>query len=227
MPDKNIYTMVVAVDFELDGERALDAAIDMAERYGKAGTHAVIHVLHVDPSLAAQGGSTVADPRSMAERNADKIEELEQHCRMRLDAARKRKGGELESTRMASHLRLGNPADHIVQLAVDLDADIVIVGTHGLRGVKRLLLGSVAAKVLKLARCPVLVARAKDHQGLGEVPEIEAACGECVAARRASSGQTWWCEAHSHERPEHAHHYSYVYNAGPGSSRAPWGPSMD
>jgi nucleotide-binding universal stress UspA family protein len=59
------------------------------------------------------------------------------------------------------HVRVGTPADEIVALAKELDADLIVVGTHGRRGVRRLLLGSVARAILRHAGCPVLVVRQK------------------------------------------------------------------
>jgi nucleotide-binding universal stress UspA family protein len=60
------------------------------------------------------------------------------------------------------HLLAGPPAKEIVRVARSVGADLVIVGTHGRRGVRRLVLGSVAEEVLRSAPCPVLVVRGKD-----------------------------------------------------------------
>ena len=53
----------------------------------------------------------------------------------------------------------GVPADQIVRLARARRADIVVIGTHGRTGFSRLFLGSVAARVVATARCPVLTVR--------------------------------------------------------------------
>jgi nucleotide-binding universal stress UspA family protein len=50
----------------------------------------------------------------------------------------------------------GNVADGILQAARDLKADLVVIGTHGRTGLGRLLMGSVAEKVVRSASCPVL-----------------------------------------------------------------------
>ena len=50
----------------------------------------------------------------------------------------------------------GSPAYELVSAAQDANADLIVVGTHGRRGVSRALLGSVAEKVVRLAPCPVL-----------------------------------------------------------------------
>ncbi len=73
---------------------------------------------------------------------------------------------ELQQTveRIPEHLRggqltrLGQPADVLVDLAEELDADMVIIGSHGYGGIDRVL-GTTAAKVVNRARCSVLVVR--------------------------------------------------------------------
>lgn len=59
-------------------------------------------------------------------------------------------------------LRNGVPHQEIVQLASDERADIVIMGTHGRSGLSRVLLGSVAERVIHFAPCPVLTVRKPD-----------------------------------------------------------------
>jgi len=51
-------------------------------------------------------------------------------------------------------------ADTIAQVARDWKADLLVVGTHGRRGVSRLLIGSVAERIVRLAPCPLLLIRA-------------------------------------------------------------------
>jgi universal stress protein A len=53
----------------------------------------------------------------------------------------------------------GFPEEAIVQAARDFDADLIVMGTHGRRGVSRMFLGSVAARVVATAPCPVLTVR--------------------------------------------------------------------
>lgn len=61
------------------------------------------------------------------------------------------------------HAMSGLPSEEIIWLAARLDADYIVMGTHGRRGIKRLLLGSVAERVVRLAGCPVVVVREKSH----------------------------------------------------------------
>ncbi len=73
---------------------------------------------------------------------------------------------QLAAGRVRTHARIGRAVDTLLQVAVDYEADLLIVGTHGRRGVDRLVLGSVAEELVRKARCPVLVARPKDYSGL-------------------------------------------------------------
>jgi nucleotide-binding universal stress UspA family protein len=57
-------------------------------------------------------------------------------------------------------LVIGTPADEIVRLAEEQRADLIVVGTHGRKGLSRLLTGSVAELVLRRAQCPVLAVKA-------------------------------------------------------------------
>lgn len=68
---------------------------------------------------------------------------------------------------------IGNPAEEIVQIAVDHGADLLLVGTHGRTGVAKLVLGSVAEQVLHKAPCSVLIARPDDFEGRQKTPPIE------------------------------------------------------
>lgn len=57
-------------------------------------------------------------------------------------------------------LRVGAPADEIVQYAEVRNVDLIVMGTHGRSGVAHLLMGSVAEHVVRMAPCPVLLVRA-------------------------------------------------------------------
>ncbi len=67
---------------------------------------------------------------------------------------------------------IGDPAEEIVQLAVDNDADLLLLGTHARKGVAKLVLGSIAEQALHHAPCAVLIARATDFDGRTKSPSI-------------------------------------------------------
>jgi nucleotide-binding universal stress UspA family protein len=178
------YTIVVGIDFSEASDGALDEALALA-----AARHAELHVLYVDEHFRApEGGRQAAESTLLR---------VEHHTVARMKDLGQRQGQTVSFRKVYSHFRLGAAAEQIVQLASDLDADLVIVGTHGLSGLKRLVLGSVAERVVRLARCPVWIVRPKDHEGLGKVPEIEPPCKDCLAKRAETAGATFWCERHS------------------------------
>jgi nucleotide-binding universal stress UspA family protein len=64
-----------------------------------------------------------------------------------------------------THVLEGNPALEITKFAKDNDCDLLVVGTLGKSGIDRILLGSVAEKVVRIAPCPVLVIRSQKQSG--------------------------------------------------------------
>jgi hypothetical protein len=80
------------------------------------------------------------------------------------------------------HLVAGEPADALVDVATQEAADLMIVGSHGRRGLQRLMLGSVAEHVVRNAPCPVLVARERRPSATRDsnVPIVTAALASAV-----------------------------------------------
>jgi nucleotide-binding universal stress UspA family protein len=64
---------------------------------------------------------------------------------------------EKEGTKTTSLLAKGRPFEQIVQLAKRLNMDLIVIGTYGSRGAERILIGSVAERVIEYSPCPVLV----------------------------------------------------------------------
>ncbi len=78
-------------------------------------------------------------------------------------------------------VRVDTPALRIIQLAAERRVDVIVMGTHGRSGLKHLLLGSVAAKVARLAPCPVLTVPTR------RAPHMGALLAEAAAERPATS----------------------------------------
>jgi len=190
------YTIVVGTDFSELADRAIDQAFEL----GSMREQAEVHAVYVEPDVNPELERFVKDDEA--------ITKLQAHLTQRLEAvAPSMKGKGLH--RVVAHFGRGSAAENIAKLAADVDADLVIVGSHGHHGLTRLLLGSVAERVSRLARCPVWIIRPKDHAKGDRVPEIEPPCPDCVEARRASDGAKLWCARHSesHYLAPHVHHY--------------------
>lgn len=139
--------VLIGVDFSAESELAIDQAIALAPG-------ARFTLAHVTPTVAmvrASYGGADTVPAAVVE--------LERHGdRLRLAELRERIAARgVEVTTLVAD---GSPDALLATLAEERGCDLIAVGTHGRTGVKRLLLGSIAEKTVRLARCAVLVARA-------------------------------------------------------------------
>jgi len=208
------YVIVVGVDYSSTGDLALSKAFELATEKQHAEVH-IVHVLQTFGALAPLEfgvGITGPDPALLQQAS----EQLRRYADEKLQEFKARAAAAGEDgklfDRAVSHLRLEAPAHEIAQIASDLEADLVIVGTHGRRGASRLLLGSVAEGVVRLAPCPVLVVRPRATTE-ADVPKIEPPCPRCVEARRNSGGEQLWCAQHL-ERHGRRHTYHSVDRVG-------------
>lgn len=93
--------------------------------------------------------------------------------------------GERPGVHVRVHVRVGKPAVVINQLACDYDADMIVVGTHGRSGVEKWFLGSVAEELVRIARCPVFVARNRDFSDMTKTPRLGAMPAESSELHRS------------------------------------------
>lgn len=144
-PAKALRTILVPVDFSSDARAAATAA---AAVLGKAGRIVLVHALHLAYDYAALG----AVPPAAYFRRA------QEESRRRLAAEARRLSGKVGKVDVK--VVQGLPVDVILKEARTLRADVIAMGTHGRGGVKRLLLGSTAERVVQHAPCPVLAVKA-------------------------------------------------------------------
>ncbi|MCS6798337.1 MAG: universal stress protein [Myxococcota bacterium] len=151
--------VVAADDLEETGMHALGAALDLVRHEPDAHLH-VVHVV-TDQEIAVTDAGT----------RLSRIEHLLATIPDRL-WSRVREAGARHPARppvqVSCHVRLGVPSEQIVQVAVDYEADWIVVGTHGRRGIERVLLGSTAELVVRTAPAPVVVARPVHYEGLAK-----------------------------------------------------------
>jgi nucleotide-binding universal stress UspA family protein len=195
--------MVVGVDFSDQSDLALRRAFELGLEHQVAEIHAV----HVVRSF--ESGVQLELPTNLELSTvslAEAGEQMKAHLERRLsEFARAVDPPERTRAidRVVSHIRLDAPAEQIAQLAADLEADLVIVGTHGRRGLSRMVMGSVAEGVVRHAPCQVLVVREKK---VSDAPRIEPPCPRCVETRRETGGREFWCEQH---RERHGRRHTY------------------
>jgi nucleotide-binding universal stress UspA family protein len=138
--------ILVPTDFGDASDRALELGIDFAERYQAALT--VVHVHDVPAYAYGDGGLSPVDflgPLLAAAQQA--LDDEVAKVRKKLPRA---KGVLLQ----------GDPWRHILSTAQDMGADLIVMGTHGRRGLSHAILGSVAERVVRFSPVPVLTIRA-------------------------------------------------------------------
>jgi nucleotide-binding universal stress UspA family protein len=199
------YVIVVGVDYSPASDLALEQAFELAAARANAEVHIVNVVrLYGNQALVDAAAAPGFSAISLADANAQLIAYVER--RHQAYRASQAQDGSARVQRVISHLRLEAPAEEIAQTAADLEADLVVVGTHGRRGISRLLLGSVAEAVVRLAPCPVFVVRPKMLPAEADVPKIEPPCPRCVETRVTTGGKELWCEQH---RARHGQRHTY------------------
>jgi nucleotide-binding universal stress UspA family protein len=198
---KKPQVIVVGIDFSPIGDLALQTAFEKASELEGSEVH-VVYVARAYGSAVHIDGQNELLTVSIEEAS----QRLKAHVEARLAYFMGSHQGKPAFTRAVTHVRLDAPAEEIAQLASDLDAELIVVGTHGRRGLRRLVLGSVAEATVRLAPCAVLIVRPR---GESTVPAIEPPCPECVRARAESKGEVLWCATHS-ERHGRRHTYHFL-----------------
>ena len=140
--------VLVAVDFSAFSEPALDAAIEQARE-----RNAELVIAHAYAPPAKSAIDDIFVPGLSREIEAATCDQALQRLEPLL--ARARKAG-VSARGLALE---GSPDRMILESARSTDAVLVVIGTHGRQGLRRLMLGSVAAKVVAGSPCPVLTVR--------------------------------------------------------------------
>ncbi len=138
-------------DFSPHAQQALPFAREMA-----AAHDAEILLCHVmEPPIyptMLEGTALVMPPLD---------ESLRDQLHKQLEALRDQ---EFEGMRARVVLREGSPTTELLEVAAEEDVDLIVVATHGYTGLKHMLLGSTAERIVRMAPCPVLTVREKTNQ---------------------------------------------------------------
>lgn len=134
-------------DFSPASAPALGKAIELAKT-----SRAELVLLHVLDPLQPVPDGAVSPPTYGQLLKSARMYGEKQLARLVVQARRR-------GVRTRAILREGTPYSEIERAARGLKADLIVIGTHGRTGMSRLFLGSVASRVVALARCPVLSVR--------------------------------------------------------------------
>ncbi|MFP4258795.1 MAG: universal stress protein [Desulfovermiculus sp.] len=142
--------VVVPIDFSQESFQALDVAREFVQE----SSH--IHIIHVSrPWDEHEIGGTWGKHSE---------EERIQSIQKRLQDELQTKG--YDDVRIV--IRLGSPASEIITYAEEVEAELIVMPSHGWTGIKHFALGSVAERVVRTAHCPVLVLRKKEQKKEGK-----------------------------------------------------------
>jgi nucleotide-binding universal stress UspA family protein len=156
--------ILLAIDGSETGTHATEVAVELCEK-----TSSELHLVYVgeDAYSATLVYPEATDPEWVEREDPVLIGQLqqrfEQMSRRVLDTQAE-KVREVGGTIAQAHLRTGKAPTEIVDLAEELGAGVVVLGSRGLGGIRRALMGSVSDSVVRHAHCPVLVVR-KDKSG--------------------------------------------------------------
>jgi nucleotide-binding universal stress UspA family protein len=144
MPTAEWKRICCPIDFSDASRAAMEVAVDLSRRFD-----AELVLLHAYPipGYTFPDGSVVASPRMM--------QELADQAAKHLEEWRREAGG-LGAPRVAVATAVGEPAAEIVAYAAEQGVHLLVLGTHGRTGLEHALLGSIAERVVRRARCPVL-----------------------------------------------------------------------
>lgn len=137
-----IQTILCPVDFSEPGKYAFDYACAIARRHG-----ASLELLHVAEASAYAEDTLPPGQISYEESLRRQLKQWEEQAECLAKTC----------------LRTGIPYIEIVNHAKKIHADMIVIGTHGRTGMKHILIGSVAERVVQTASCPVLIVRSPNN----------------------------------------------------------------
>ena len=148
---KHFSKILHATDYSKASAPALDEAVALAKQNG-----AELLILHIiDPVPPYVAGEDIG--------GADLYMKLEESTKQEAEASMKKLMEKLRKLKVnaKSVLLRGTAHEQIVRTAKNRRANLIVIGTHGRTGLSKLLMGSVANKVVSTAHCPVLTVHGK------------------------------------------------------------------
>jgi nucleotide-binding universal stress UspA family protein len=172
-----IHKILVPTDFSLGAELAMEQAIELARAFGAQVMLFHTYELPIPPAIEGGGYWTDELPRR-----------AEAAARLGLDGAlaQARRRWDGPASAVTAMIGIGPAALRIVDEAQRGGYDLIVMGTHGRSGLKRLLIGSVAERVVCTATCPVLTVRERLGAVLPHDPPNAEIAGSSVSGASAA-----------------------------------------
>ena len=145
--------IVVAVDGSRESDAAARIAAELSEPAGSE-----LYVVHAGPTAHLPYQYPY-----LAENVESFYEQAKEEARKFLEGQAEKIRAETDAP-VHTSLRIGSPEKEIVELADEVDAGLVVLGSRGLGGIRRAMMGGVSDSVVRHARCPVLVVRQDPEQ---------------------------------------------------------------
>lgn len=196
------YRILVSIGHDDGSNPVFAEAVQLVHGHERSELH-VVHVIEEKVPATSAFGITFLDqqleaaPRALEARLTPVAVDLNFHGRV------------------IGHLRVGRPATAILQTAVDIRADVIVLGTNHRGGFERFVLGSVVEQVMREAHCPVMVVTSTNYTGLARSQRMDPPCDDCLEARAESANLMYWCERHG--RP---HIQTHVFEPAESTSRS-------
>lgn len=134
-------SVLVPIDLGTKSETAVDTALETVDSPGS------VHTVYVAPDI------TIMEPGVVWGEITD--ESRQRH----LEDEFKKRFADEKYSQVDFHVAFGDAGHCIVEYAEEIGAGLIVMPSHGRTGLSRLLIGSVAERVLRLAHCPVLILR--------------------------------------------------------------------
>jgi nucleotide-binding universal stress UspA family protein len=163
-----IRRILVPLDFSPPSDRALAYARALSEEFG-----APLYLLHViEDRLMTGPWPAEVYLGELPKLREDLVKEAERRMLTSLESLA------AEGIQATGEVLIGGPSHVIIEQANNVNADLIVMGTHGRTGITHLLIGSVAERVIRHAPCPVFVIR--ERKAAEPVPAPAIATGAVV-----------------------------------------------
>lgn len=149
----NLKNIIVPTDFSKLSYSAFEYARDLAEMMGA--TIHLIHVLEKNPPFVSKRDTDISEEelmKSIKEKTQRQLNEIADEIK------------EESPIKIVEILRQGVDYEEIIRYSKEVHGDMIVIATHGRTGIFHTLLGSVAEKVIRYSKCPVLVISPQEEE---------------------------------------------------------------